>query len=95
MCNCINEHELRILEHLKKEHPDKNFIEELNSWLGTGFSDTSILFNGNGQRFLRHDFVVKYTFLKKNHQPSTAKKMTINIFPNYCCFCGEKLNIEN
>lgn len=90
MCNCIEEKEQRLLELLKEKHPDKNIDDSLNGWCGTGFQNQSIMLDQPGS-VLYHEFVLEYTFTKKNGKQSGIRKLKTNIIPTYCCFCGEKI----
>ena len=93
-CNCIEQSEKNIIEHLKKQNPDKTYDEDLNRFDDTGFRNTAFSFGGNGGIKFYHEFAIKSTFTKKNGEQSNPKREVINIYPTYCSFCGIKLESD-
>lgn len=90
-CNCIEETEQKVLNHLIKTHPNKHYDGELNHFDDTGFRNTAISFEENGGTKFYHELVIKSSFTKVNGEESKPKRQVINIYPTYCCFCGIKL----
>jgi hypothetical protein len=90
-CNCVSQVEEKTLNHLK-ENNTMGFIydDDLNHWNGLGLQNVAYNFE-TGKSMVYMQFSAMYTFKKTNGELSKPKKHTINLFPNYCPFCGEKL----
>jgi hypothetical protein len=93
MCNCINESEEKILEHFKKRIADKEYysLDEIKSghYTNAVFQFSNGLGGKMTKRMTNH-FELTGTKANKKGVSRTIKK-TISITPNFCCFCGKKL----
>lgn len=88
MCDCISKVEQNVLERSKEKYPDSIISEGMGCAIdGTGIQEKAIGINGNflylTQKFLKSD-------KKKDGTYTKPKKVSVNVFINYCPFCGEK-----
>lgn len=90
MCNCVTEVESKMLAFQQEQHPDRKYDGDISPYVGTGIKHGKVLIAS--QIVLAHKMYLKYSFTKKNGEQSKIKTHTFWMHPNYCCFCGEKID---
>lgn len=81
MCTCIETSENKLIEHLKSK--GQNVVDG-------EFQNKPALMFGTNTIKLFSPFKYTYTFKKKNGIDSKQRTNTVNVFYNYCPFCGLK-----
>jgi hypothetical protein len=86
MCECINKLETRLLELLNKEYPgdDWEIIENPE------FENKSLTMDFQRGTCVE---IFKNPVLGKVRKGKSVRKFTTTILPQYCPYCGEKIDV--
>jgi hypothetical protein len=79
MCNCIIDIEKKLTQEMCELNPGCKIVETVS------FENKTFLFGKHVTMFLGNPVIGKYRIGSK------IKKFTLQIKPEYCPFCGEKI----
>ena len=86
MCDCKKVSEERLLKHLKEQKPDGENHSVQYMGYAFGMSDDGFVQKPFMLAEFKHDYE-----LKTRHGEFKLKKEKINIYFNFCPWCGEKI----
>ena len=83
MCNCIKETEELLTVKMQEEYPDWEVVENVEH------QNKSYVFGG------KVDIILKNPILGRVRKGKQIRKFERSIFPSYCPYCGEQLELKN
>lgn len=91
MCDCLKKSEEKLIGHVTENLKKDWTIKEINE-KESGYTNKGLVFSSGGGWKLYIPFEVKYTPVKKDGSDGKEKTYKTNVFPNFCPFCGKKMN---
>lgn len=82
MCDCISRIETLLTEKMAEQNPESEIVEEVE------FQNKSLVLGKKSSMILNNPVLGRYKTGKR------IRRFEVSIFPGYCPYCGEALNLE-
>lgn len=84
-CDCISKSEAKTREYLKEQHPEWDLISG-------SYNNKTFIYEGPKQGIVMvNEFEALYTTMKADGTKTTSKKHILQMFGQFCPFCGKKM----
>lgn len=91
--DCIKTIHDNTIAKLSEKYPDRTYEPADDNQ--NGLDNRMWNFQNNGDRqFLSYPFVAHYTFEKVSGESSARKTQKLNLYGNFCPFCGKRISGE-